>query len=49
MTQGADSKPSPFKASFRVRSQKHRDIIEKESPVSDKMLESILNSISASF
>jgi Cytochrome P450 len=49
MTQAADSRPMPFKACFRVRSQKHQKIIQRECAVSGPKFESILNSIGSKF
>jgi len=49
MTQGSDSRPMPFKASFRPRSSKHQEIIEKECMISDGYIDAVLGSIGSNF
>jgi cytochrome P450 len=49
MTQGADSRPMPFKASFQSRSKEHQKIMERDCRVSTEDFEGILNSIGSKF
>jgi hypothetical protein len=49
LSQGADSRPMPFKVSFRPRSQGHLEIIERESELSGADFDAILNSIGSQF
>jgi len=43
MTQGPDSRPSPFKAAFRVRSSGHQEVIEKEWRRAEKDVDVLLD------
>ncbi|KAI9764930.1 MAG: hypothetical protein M1840_007955 [Geoglossum simile] len=50
MTQGSDSRPMPFKACFRPRSQRHQEIIEREcARLSGADFEAILDAIGSKF
>ena len=47
MTQGPDSRPMPFKASFRIRSLGHQEVIEKEWLGSEKDADILLERIAS--
>nr|QQO98481.1 FrzL [Cladobotryum sp.] len=49
MTQGLDSGPMPFKASFKIRSPKHQEVMDRECGVSDLDIDAILDKIGADF
>jgi len=47
MTQGPDSRPMPFKASFRIRSPEHREVVEREWLDSEKDVDVLLEQIAS--
>jgi hypothetical protein len=47
MTQGPDLRPMPFKASFRIRSFGHQEVIEKEWLGSEKDADILLERIAS--
>ncbi|KAK5990623.1 Cytochrome P450 monooxygenase aneD [Cladobotryum mycophilum] len=49
MTQGADSGPVPFKASFKIRSPKHQEVVERECDISEVDIDAIMEKIGADF
>lgn len=44
-TQDSISKPSPFKAEFQIRSQGHREVVERSWETAEKDLDVILEGV----